>query len=121
MKKNLQKVKQERKERRHKRIRAKIFGTFQKPRLSVFRSLKHIYVQLINDEKGKTLVMASDQDLESRKEKSKKEMAKEVGKLIAKRALEKKINQVVFDRGSYKYHGRIRALAEGVKEGKLKF
>jgi len=106
--------------RRHKRVRAKIFGTKEKPRLCVFRSAKHIYAQLIDDEKGKTLAAASDQEIKKGK-KSKIEIAKAVGKLIAKKALEKKIEKVVFDRGGYQYHGRVKALAEGAREGGLKF
>jgi len=117
------KFKREKRFRRQKRVRSKIFGTSEMPRFSVFRSLKHIYGQLINDEKGKTLVAASDRDLKSEVKnlKSKIETAREVGKLIAKKSLEKKIEKVVFDRRGYKYHGRIKALAEGAREGGLKF
>ena len=121
------KLKREKRRRRHARVRGKVFGTKEKPRLSVFRSLKHIYAQLIDDEKGKTLVAASDLELKSfldkvgRKRIKKIEIAKEVGKLIAKKALAKKINYVVFDRGGYKYHGRVKALAEGARENGLKF
>jgi len=107
--------KQKKRYKRHKRVRAKIFGTKEVPRLCVFRSAKHIYCQLIDDEKGRTLFAASD--LELKKSKT----AYEVGKLIAKKALEKKIKKVVFDRGGYKYHGRVKALAEGAREGGLKF
>jgi large subunit ribosomal protein L18 len=108
--------------RRKKRIRAKIFGTKEMPRLSVFRSAKHIYAQLIDDEKNKTLVSASDLELKRSMKKLKKvEKAKEVGKLIAKKAKDLKIEKVVFDRGGYKYHGRVKALAEGAREGGLKF
>ena len=121
MKKNIQKIKQEKKRRRSKRIRAKIFGSKEKPRLSIFRSLKHIYAQLIDDDKGETLVAVSDYDLKGKDKKAKNEVSKELGTLIAKKALEKKIERVVFDRGSCKYHGRIKALAEGAKEGGLKF
>jgi len=129
--------------RRHKRVRAKIFGTLKRPRLCAFRSNKHIYAQLIDDEKGKTLVSASDIELakkpgQKRKIKAIQETtlkgaqkdtkvltkkaatAYEVGKLIAKKSLEKKIEKVVFDRGGYKYHGRIKALADGAREGGLK-
>lgn len=116
------KIKHEKRYRRHKRVRAKIFGTARCPRLSVFRSAKHIYAQLIDDEKGEILVAASD--LEFKKPKSKKskvDKAKEVGRLIAKKASAKKIEKVVFDRGGYKYHGRVRALAEGAREGGLRF
>jgi len=115
-------VKRQKRFSRHKRVRAKMFGTARRPRLSVFRSAKHIYAQLINDEKGETPVSASD--LEFKKPKSKKskvDKAKEVGRLIAKKASAKKIEKAVFDRGGYKYHGRVRALAEGAREGGLKF
>lgn len=112
--------KHEKRIRRHKRIRAKIFGTAEKPRLSVFRSSKHLYAQLVDDNKGK--IIASVSDLKSGKsKKTKTDKAKEVGKLIAKEAMEKKIEKAVFDRGGYKYHGRVKALAEGAREGGLKF
>lgn len=132
-------AKKEKRYKRHKRIRAKIFGTEKRPRLSVFKSSKHIYAQLINDEKGKTLVAANDLELKSprkvasrprgRKVKSeekeartgKVDVAYKVGRLIAKKALEKKIEKVIFDRGGYQYHGRVKALAEGAREGGLKF
>lgn len=108
--------KKEKRYRRHKRVRAKIFGKKEKPRLCVFRSAKHIYAQIIDDERGKTMVSASDLELKKVKDK-----AKEVGKLIAKKALEKKIAKVIFDRGGYNYHGKVKALAEGAREGGLKF
>lgn len=111
---------QEKRKRRHKRVRAKIFGTAKVPRLCLFRSASHIYAQLINDEKGKTLVSASDLEIKKSKDK-KTALAGKVGKLIAKKAAEKKIDKVVFDRGGYKYHGRVKALAEGAREGGLKF
>jgi large subunit ribosomal protein L18 len=112
--------KQEKRYRRHKKIRAKVFGTVNKPRLCVFRSEKHIYAQLIDDEKAKTIVTSSD--LEFKKNRGTKiEKAKEVGKLIAKKAKDLKIERVVFDRGGYKYHGRVKAVAEGAREGRLKF
>ncbi len=106
--------------RRHRRIRAKVKGTEEIPRLCVFRSAKHIYAQLIDDEKGRTLFSASDIELKNKK-MSKTEKAYQVGKLIAKKSLEKKIEKVVFDRAGYKYHGRVKALAEGAREGGLKF
>jgi len=113
-------TKKERRYKRHKRVRAKIFGTARRPRLCIFRSGKHIYAQIIDDEKNKTLVAASD--LETKKSKKLKvDKAKEVGKAIAKKALAKKIEKVVFDRGGYKYHGRVKALAEGAREEGLKF
>jgi len=113
--------KQEKRYRRHKRVRAKVFGTARVPRLCVFRSAKHIYAQLIDDEKSKTLVSVRDRELRKKKGQTKMEKAKEVGKLIAKKALAKKIEKVVFDRGGYTYHGRVKALAEGAREGGLKF
>lgn len=97
----------------HRRIRAKIFGTAKKPRLCVFRSNQYIYAQLIDDDKGRTIALAMGQ--------ANIEQAKKVGKLIAKKAQEKKIERVVFDKGGYQYHGRVRALAEGAREAGLKF
>ena len=94
-------------------MRAKIKGTAKKPRLCVFRSNKHIYAQLIDDNKGQTLIAVSG--------KANVKKAKEVGQLIAQQALEKKIEKVVFDRGGYRYHGRVKAVAEGAREGGLKF
>lgn len=105
---------------RHKRIRAKIIGTSARPRLSVFRSHRHIYGQLIDDEKAKTLLSVSDKEIKNGKA-AKKEIAKDVGKLLAQKAQEKKIKEIVFDRGGYKFHGRIKAVAEGAREGGLKF
>ncbi len=112
--------KQQQRLQRHKRVRAKISGTAKKPRLCVFRSAKYVYAQLIDDEKGKTLVAASDQKIKKGK-KTKRDLAREVGKAIAQKALEKKIEKVVFDRSSYQYHGRIKEVAEGAREGGLKF
>ena len=109
------------KDRRHNRVRSRVFGTSEVPRLSVFRSNKGNYVQLINDKKGITLVSASDSDLKDTGKKTKKEKAKEVGILIAKKALDKKVNKVVFDRGGNKYHGRVSEIATGAREGGLKF
>lgn len=110
---------------RHKRIRAKIFGTKQIPRFCVFRSNKHLYAQIIidNNNENRTLISISDLNLKLDKSKSKEKYAKayEIGKLIAEKALEKKIKKVVFDRGGYKYHGNIKALADGVKNNGLKF
>jgi large subunit ribosomal protein L18 len=110
-------VKKQKQVRRKKRVRAKIFGTAGRPRLAVFRSLKHISCQLIDDDQQKTLVSASDKGLKG----SKKEKAKAVGVLIAKKALEKKISAITFDRSCYKYHGRIQEIADGAREGGLKF
>ena len=110
--------------RRHLRVRKKVFGTPERPRLAVYRSNKHIYAQIIDDTKGHTLAFASTLDKELREKLEKtwsKEAAREVGKLIGKRALEKGIERVVFDRGGYKYHGRIKELADGAREAGLKF
>lgn len=112
--------KQEQRVRRIKRVRSKITGTSERPRLAVFRSLKHIMVQVIDDVAGKTLVAASDRDLKDFKG-TKVEKANELGKLIAERAKAKKIEAVVFDRRDKRYHGRIKAVAEGAREGGLVF
>lgn len=154
--KNPQKIKQSKKIRRHKRVRAKIRGTAKRPRFSVFRSNRYIFAQLIDDEKGRTLVSISSRQLmtenkgteakkqkvisspsspkkdsklkiQTQDEKIKKELsgkikiAFQVGELIAQKALEKKIKQVIFDRGGYKYHGRVKAVAEGAREAGLTF
>ena len=111
--------KQQKKHRRHNKIRAKVIGNKKRPRLSVFRSNQHIYAQLIDDEEGKTLANISD--LKLKKNLNKTDTANEIGKLIAEKALEKKIKEVVFDRGGYKYHGRIKAIAEAARKGGLKF
>lgn len=108
-----------RKKTREKRIRVKISGTKERPRLSVFRSNKYISLQLIDDQSGKTLVSASD--LKLKKKATKTEIAKDVGKKLAEVAKEKKIKKVVFDRRGYKYHGRVRAAAEAAREGGLEF
>jgi len=138
--------KREKRYRRHKKVRAKIFGTIDRPRLFVFRSNQHIYAQLIDDDKGRTLIAVSDLEIkkthtrtnlvrerqktkvgEEEDKKSQKQMtaklliAFEVGKLIAEKALKKKIGKVVFDRGGFAYHGRVKALAEGAREVGLKF
>ena len=107
--------------RRHRRVRGKISGTSERPRLNVFRSEKHIYAQVIDDTKGVTLCSASsvEKDFESRG--SNKEGAKMVGKMVAERAVAKGIEVVVFDRGGYIYHGRVKELAEAAREGGLKF
>ncbi len=105
--------------RRHKRVRKAISGTPACPRLCVFRSLKNIYAQIIDDVAGSTLVSASSLELEGNG--GNKEAAKKVGELIAKKALEKGIENVVFDRGGYIYHGRVQELADGAREAGLKF
>lgn len=107
--------------RRHTRVRGKITGTVQRPRLNVYRSLNHIYAQIIDDVKGVTLVAASSVEKDFGMAGGNKEAAKKVGDLIAKRAAEKGITEVVFDRGGYVYHGRVKELAEGAREGGLKF
>ena len=110
--------------RRHRRVRAKISGTAERPRLNVFRSLGNIYVQVIDDVAGHTLVSASTIDRELRgqvDEKNKTEAAKMVGALVAQRAQALGIKQVVFDRGGYRYHGRVKALADGAREAGLEF
>jgi large subunit ribosomal protein L18 len=103
------------------RIRGKISGTAERPRLAVFRSNRDIYVQLINDEAGSTLAAASTRDKDFTRVGNKSEQGKTVGVAIAKKAAEKGISSVVFDRGGYLYHGRVKALAEGAREGGLKF
>ncbi|MFC1993239.1 50S ribosomal protein L18 [Chloroflexota bacterium] len=109
---------------RHARVRAKVKGTDSRPRLCVFRSLNHIYAQVVDDLRGRTLTSASTLDPEVKAEtagKSKADEAKLVGSLVAKRALNDGVKQVVFDRGGYKYQGRVKALAEAARESGLKF
>ena len=104
--------------RRHRRVRAKVFGTSKRPRLSVFRSLKHISVQLIDDEKGNTLVSANDSEIKTGKTKTEK--AEALGRLIAERSLAKNITVTVFDKGAGRFHGRIKAVADGARANGLK-
>ena len=109
---------------RHRRVRLKVSGTDSRPRLCVYRSLNHIYAQVIDDSQGHTLVYASTLDPEIRDDtagKSKTGRAEMVGLMLAKRAAGKGIGQVTFDRGGYKYHGRVKALAEAARQGGLKF
>ena len=118
--------KQEKRKRRHKKVRAKIFGTSKVPRLCIFKSNKYIYIQLIDDQKGKTVLSSNDLKLKKTKTKTssysgKVSLAREVGKIIAEKAVKKGIKEIVFDRSGYKYHGRVKALAEGAREGGLKF
>ena len=108
-------------ERRHKRVRTKISGTSECPRLCVFRSNTNVYAQIIDDTKGVTLVQASTLDKEVKTKHSNKEAAKEVGTLVAKRAIEKNIKNVVYDRGGYIYHGIVKELAEAAREAGLEF
>ncbi len=110
--------------RRHTRVRKKILGTAKKPRLNVYRSLNQIYVQVIDDIAGHTITSASTLDSEIKKKLKglkRVEQAKLVGSLVAERAKERGIKQVVFDRGGYRYHGRVRALADGAREAGLEF
>lgn len=111
-------------QRRHLRVRTKVAGTPERPRLNVYRSLSEIYAQVIDDENGDTLVSASTIDKELRaqmKDLSKTDQARLVGKALAQRAKDKGIGQVVFDRGGYRYIGRVKALADAAREGGLKF
>ena len=104
--------------RRHVRVRERVSGSPERPRLAVYRSLSHIYAQVIDDRSGNTVAAASDLDVGTGK---KSEKAKQVGKAIAERAKAKGIGEVVFDRGGYRYHGRIKALADAARESGLKF
>ncbi|NLV49982.1 MAG: 50S ribosomal protein L18 [Clostridiales bacterium] len=107
--------------KRHRRVRAKISGTPERPRLCVFRSLSHIYAQIIDDTNGNTIVSASSVEKDFGGSGGNCEAAKKVGKIVAERALAKGIDTVIFDRGGYVYHGRVQNLAEGAREGGLKF
>ncbi len=115
------KDKDDRRLRRHARVRAKVFGTSERPRLVVFRSLKHISAQIIDDVKQKTIVSASDVQLKAGKGSATVQRAKAVGQLIGKRAKEAKVTTVVFDRGGHAYHGQVKALADGAREEGLQF
>lgn len=116
--KDLNKLRKNLRIRRVKRIRSRVFGLASRPRLAIFRSSGHFYLQAIDDEKGQTLAQADDREV---KAKTPKERALEVGRLIAKRLLDKKITAIVFDRRYYKYHGLVKAAADGAREGGLKF
>ena len=107
--------------KRHNRVRNKISGTSERPRLNVFRSAKHVYAQLIDDINGVTLVAASSLEKDFEGNGGNKEAAKKVGQMIAKKAVDKGISEVVFDRSGYLYHGRVLELAEGARECGLKF
>lgn len=124
--------KYQQREKRRKRIRARVSGTALRPRLSVFRSNKHIFAQIINDQKGVTLVSVNDKELsnevKNKKESGskenasgKKDLAFAVGGLLASKSLKKKIKKIVFDRGGYRFHGRVKAVAEGARKGGLEF
>ena len=119
-----EKGREEARRRRQRRVRAHVAGTPERPRLNVFRSLAHIYAQVIDDASGRTLVSASTNDTELRPQmagKKKAEQAKLVGQTVAQRAKAKGVTQVTFDRGGYRYHGRVKALADGAREGGLEF
>lgn len=119
-----QKSTQEARWRRHERIRRRVHGTTERPRLNVFRSLLHIYAQVIDDDLGYTLVAASTLDPELSEQLdglNKTQQATRVGQLVAKRALDAGLKAVVFDRGGYPFHGRVKALADGAREGGLEF
>lgn len=107
-------------ELRKARIRAKVMGTDKRPRLSIFRSNKFLYAQVIDDSKRQTLASVSEKNLKTTQTK-KQDKSKELGLALAKKALDKKIKKVVFDRGSYRYHGRVKAFADGAREGGLEF
>ena len=118
--------KRERRLRRHLRVRKKVFGTPERPRLAVFRSLKHMYAQIIDDTQGRTVVFVSTLDPELRRQLAETgtgnvAAAREVGKEVARRARARGIERVVFDRGGFLYHGRVAAVAEGAREGGLQF
>ncbi len=115
----MQLTKLKRRKRIHSRVRQKIHGSAQKPRLNVFRSNRYIYAQLIDDTSGTTLASASSYEASVANEGSKADQAKEVGKLIAERAKAAGIDRALFDRGGYLYHGRVKSLAEGAREGGL--
>lgn len=119
--KNSLKILKIKKQRRANRTRSKILGTIERPRLSVFRSNQHVYGQLIDDEKSVTLANASDLELKKSGKKTKLESAKEVGTLLAKKAADLKIKKAVFDKGGYRYHGIVKSLADGAREGGLEF
>lgn len=118
----MSKNREEKRNKIRKSIRNKIQGTEEKPRLAVFRSNKHIVAQLINDEIGHTMAAIATSDKELADEKAKKsDLARKAGELLAKKAVDAGISQVVFDRGGYQYHGRVKAFAEGARKGGLKF
>jgi len=104
-----------------RKIKAKIFGTKERPRISIFRSNKHIYVQIIDDFRKITILSGSDTEIKDKKNKTKTQIAFDVGQMIAKKAKRHSVKKVVFDRGNYKYHGRVKALAEGARKDGLLF
>lgn len=113
--------KKDQREKRHRKVRAKIYGTEDRPRLCIFKSNKHIYAQIINDDKGFTLVFASDLEVKDSKKVKKINLAQKVGELMANKAKDKKIMKVVFDRGGFKYHGQVKALADEARKQGLQF
>lgn len=117
--KNIEKKKRENKVKRHKKIRAKVFGSAKIPRLNLYRSNKSLFIQLIDDEKNVTLASVNGKEVKSGKTKIEK--AKEAGKLIAEKAKKAGIKKVIFDRGGFQYHGRVKAVADGAREGGLEF
>lgn len=117
---NKQLAKKELEIRRKKRVRAKVSGTAKCPRLNIFRSLRHLYVQLIDDQKGVTLAAVKDIEIKDKNIK-RTEVAQKVGELIASKAVKLGISEIIFDKSSYKYHGRVKAVAEGARKGGLKF
>ena len=116
---NKNKQKNLKREIRHKRVRSRVSGVLERPRLSVFKANRHIYAQLIDDASGKTLAASSSAEVKVKGKKA--DMAKEVGKMLAAKALVKNIKAVKFDRGGFAYHGRVKALADGAREGGLEF
>ncbi len=117
--KNIEKTKRENRIKRHRRVRAKVFGSSKIPRLNLYRSNKGLFIQLIDDQAGATLASVNNKEVKSGKTKTEK--AKEAGKLIAEKAKKADIKKVVFDRGGFQYHGRVRAIADGAREGGLEF
>lgn len=116
----MKKTKKENRMKRHRSVRAKIRGTQDRPRLSVYRSNKYIVLQLVNDESGRTIMSTSDRSLKKTKT-TKSETAFLLGKKIAEQAFSKNITRIVFDRGGYRYHGRVKKVADGAREGGLSF
>lgn len=117
---NQAKFRQQLKARRKKRVKAKVYGTKKRPRLNIFRSLKHIYAQLVDDDQGLTIAAARDLEVKDPKG-TKTDLAFAVGQLIAVKAVKLGIEEVVFDKSSFQYHGRVKAVAEGARKGGLKF
>lgn len=118
---NKQKEKKSRLDRRHKKIRMRIIGTSLRPRLSVFRSNKGMYLQLVDDSTGKTLVSVNSKEVKGGAKSKKVDKSFEMGKILGEKAVKANIKEVVFDRGGYKFHGRVKAVAEGAREAGLKF